>query len=399
VAAIEDFGGVVVAGAGPVGLFTALKLARNGVPVVVLEAESEISKSPRALGHRWPIPKALASISILEDAKKVGIMAHVNQYRTLAGDINRMPMALLDTEQEQPYDLLLGQDVLAEIIVDHLSRLPSSAVRRRHRVTDIVQDADTVTVLVDAQGEPRTLRAPWLIAADGARSTVRNALNLAFDGFTWPERFVATNVYYDFKAHGFDSANFLSDPVNWAIIIQINHQGLWRVAYGEDADISEDEVRRRVGDHYAAIMPGREKWELANIGSYRVHERCAASFRLGRVLLVGDAAHICNPIGGLGLAGGIVDAVALTNALLRVLNGDADDAIFDQYSTERRRTFLEFTSPTVSENKRRLSEQDPERRKRNLAGLRHVCADPELTRKALRLPSGLVSDLAKELLS
>jgi 2-polyprenyl-6-methoxyphenol hydroxylase-like FAD-dependent oxidoreductase len=326
-------------------------------------------------------------------------MAHVNQYRTLAGDINRMPMALLDTEQEQPYDLLLGQDVLAEIIVDHLSRLPSSAVRRRHRVTDIVQDADTVTVLVDAQGEPRTLRAPWLIAADGARSTVRNALNLAFDGFTWPERFVATNVYYDFKAHGFDSANFLSDPVNWAIIIQINHQGLWRVAYGEDAYISEDEVRRRVGDHYAAIMPGREKWELANIGSYRVHERCAASFRLGRVLLVGDAAHICNPIGGLGLAGGIVDAVALTNALLRVLNGDADDAIFDQYSTERRRTFLEFTSPTVSENKRRLSEQDPERRKRNLAGLRHVCADPELTRKALRLPSGLVSDLAKELLS
>ncbi len=398
-AAVEHFDGVVVAGAGPVGLFTALKLARNGVPVIVLEAESEVSKSPRALGHRWPIPKALASIGILEDAKKAGVMARVNQYRTLAGDINRMPMALLDTEREQPYDLLLGQDVLAEIILDHMRRLPQAAVRWRHRVTDVTQDADTVTISVDAEGEPQTLRARWLVATDGARSTVRNALDIAFEGFTWPERFVATNVYYDFKAHGFDSANFLSDPVNWAIIIQINHQSLWRVAYGEEADISEDEVRRRVGDHYAALMPGKEKWELANIGSYRVHERCAGRFRLGRVLLAGDAAHICNPVGGLGLAGGIVDAVALTNALLRVLNGDAGDAILDQYSNERRRTFLDFTSPTVSENKRRLSEPDPERRQRNLAGLRHVCADPDLTRKALRAPSGLVSDLAKELLS
>jgi 2-polyprenyl-6-methoxyphenol hydroxylase-like FAD-dependent oxidoreductase len=396
---VEDFDGIVVAGAGPVGLFIALKLARNGVPVVVLEADSEISKSPRALGYRWPVPKALASVGILEDARKVGVIGRDNQYRTLAGDINKMPISLLDTEKEQPYDLQLGQDILAEIILDHLTRLPNAAVRRRHRVTDVAQDADSVTVSIDAQGEPRALRARWLIGADGARSTVRNALNLAFDGFTWPERFVATNVYYDFKAYGFGSANFLSDPLNYAIVIQINDNSLWRIAYGEIAEISEAEVRRRVGDHYAAIMPGKEKWELVNIASYRVHERCAERFRVGRVLLAGDAAHICNPVGGLGLAGGIVDGVALSNALVRLLKRDATEAILDQYAEERRKVFLEFTSPTVSEYKRRLTEADPERRKQNLAGLRHVCADPELTRKALLAPCRLVSDLAREILT
>src|ERR1700683_4726870 len=178
---VEDFDGVVVAGAGPVGLFIALKLARNGVPVIVLEADSEISKSPRALGYRWPVPKALASVGVLEDARQGGVIGRDNQYRTLAGDVNKMPISLLDTEKEQPYDLQLGQDILAEIILDHLSPLPNALVRRRHRVTDVAQDANGVTVSIDAQGEPATLRGRWLIGADGARSTVRNALNVAFD--------------------------------------------------------------------------------------------------------------------------------------------------------------------------------------------------------------------------
>jgi 2-polyprenyl-6-methoxyphenol hydroxylase-like FAD-dependent oxidoreductase len=396
---VDDFDGIVVAGAGPVGLFIALKLARSGIPVLVLDAQLEVNTSPRALGHRWPIPKALAAVGVLDEAKKVGVIARANQYRTLAGDINRMPMTVLNTEREQPFDLLLGQDVLSKIILDHLRKLPRASVRWGHRVTALAQDADSVTINVDARGEAQTLRTRWLIGADGGRSTVRNSLNLAFDGFTWPERFVATNVYYDFAAYGFDSANFLSDPVNFAIVIKIGHRGLWRVAYGEEAEISEDEVRRRVGEHYAAIMPGKEKWELVNIGSYRIHERCAERFRVGRVLLAGDAAHICNPVGGLGLAGGIVDGVALSNALVQLIEGKASEAILDQYSDERRKTFLEFTSPTVSEYKRRLSEADPERRKQNLAGLRHVCATPELTRQALLAPSRLVSDLAKELLA
>jgi 2-polyprenyl-6-methoxyphenol hydroxylase-like FAD-dependent oxidoreductase len=122
-----------------------------------------------------------------------------------------------------------------------------------------------------------------------------------------------------------------------------------------------------------------------------VHQRAAGSFRAGRTLLAGDAAHVTNPCGGLGLTSGLLDAAHLGDALSAVVLGDAPDEALDEYAAERRRIFWEVTSPTASENKRRLAERDPERRRSDLERLRRLDADPAFQREVLLLPEQLRS--------
>jgi 2-polyprenyl-6-methoxyphenol hydroxylase-like FAD-dependent oxidoreductase len=181
----------------------------------------------------------------------------------------------------------------------------------------------------------------------------------------------------------------VSDPVNWAFIIQINKNGLWRLAYGEDASLPPDGVRERMSAHCQAILPDPvQPYELESISSYRIHERCASTFRAGRVLLAGDAAHICNPSGGYGLLGGIYDANALAISLIAVLQGARDETILDRYADERRTIFLEKTSPRAAQFKSGM--MDSEGIKQLHASASRAAADPAVMREFVSLPQDLV---------
>lgn len=255
----ELFEGVLIAGAGPVGLLTALRLARAGIPIAIIEAEPAIIASPRAIVYHPPTIKLLDELGVFEDAKAIGIVKHDYQFRERdTGAITRMNSALLVGHTDYPFNLHLGQHELAEIILKHLSRLPGIEVRWNSRVQAVTQESGRVTVTVEAGSGTYDVSTPWLLAADGARSGVRRVLGLEFAGHTWPDRFMATNIYYDFEAHGFAQANFIIDPVNWAIIPKINAAGLWRVTYGKSADIPEDEALRRVPDRIRTLLPGPE---------------------------------------------------------------------------------------------------------------------------------------------
>jgi 2-polyprenyl-6-methoxyphenol hydroxylase-like FAD-dependent oxidoreductase len=191
-------------------------------------------------------------------------------------------------------------------------------------------------------------------------------LGLEFEGFTWPDRFVATNIEYNFLDHGFANANMLVDPVNWAVVGRLGRENLWRLTYGEDADLDEATILTRLPERFAKILPDpSEPYRIDNFSPYRVHQRCAPSFRVERVLLAGDAAHACNPCGGLGLTGGVIDADALSDTLGAVILGKAKEEVLDFYSRERRRVFLEVASPLSTNFKRLLSESDPARREQD----------------------------------
>jgi 2-polyprenyl-6-methoxyphenol hydroxylase-like FAD-dependent oxidoreductase len=315
---------------------------------------------------------------LLSDALAVGVIKRANQFRRPASHaVDVMSLAIFDSADERRFDLHLGQDSLSEIILRHLERLPHATVRWSSRVTGVAQADDGVSVAVDTREGPGRVPGDWLIGADGSHSVVRRQLGLKFDGRTWPDRFVATNVYFDFEAHGFGRATFVRDPANWAIIIKIRPDGLWRVAYGEEGTLTEEEVRARIGQRYRDILPGNDRYQLEAVASCRVHERCAGTFRAGRVLLAGDAAHICNPAGGFGLMGGLVDTNALSWALAAHLSGKEGEEIVDHYAQERRSIFLQATSPLASEFKRVLSEADPEKMRRDDDNIRRACSDPE----------------------
>lgn len=388
----EDIQGAVIAGGGPVALVTGLMLARAGVRVTVLEAEPAIVPSPRAIVYHAPTVAVLDRLGVLQDATRQGILKQDYHFRSVRGEIHaRLDMAVLDGHTDYPYNLHLGQDLLAAILREHLLASGMADLRWGHRVRSVRNEPDKVLVDVETAEGLRRLRTAWLVGADGARSAVRQSLGLAFDGITWPERFVAINLRHDFESHGWARANFVIDPQDWAIVPVLDRHTGWRVTYGESADLPLESVAQRAPERLARILPGGDPAAIDLIAPYRVHQRCAESFRVGRVLLAGDAAHITNPCGGLGLTSGILDAEHLGLALAAVMQGGADERILDCYAAERRRIFLEVASPAASENKRRLAEADPGRRAADLARLKRLNADQDFQRETLLATTLLVS--------
>lgn len=354
---------VVIVGAGPVGFLTALGLAQKGIEVTIIDSEPAIVRSPRAAVYFHTTLAILDKLGLLEEVEAIGYRNSCFAMRWPArGEVIRTDMRdNPEPGQRITHNLHFGQHLLAELIMRHLQGLPNARVRFNHRLTGLDQDGDGVRLDVETPAGPTQFRADWVVGADGARSTVRRLLGLEFEGHTWPERFVATNIEFDFTPHGYADANMVVDPVDWAVIAKLNRDNLWRVTYGEDASLDEAAILERLPERFARILPPGASYRIDNFSPYRVHERCATSFRAGRVLLAGDAAHACNPCGGLGLTTGVIDADALIAVLGAVILGEASEDVLDFYAQERRRVFLEVTSPLASNFKRMLSERDPVR--------------------------------------
>ncbi len=256
----------------------------------------------------------------------------------------------------------------------------------------LAQDAAGVAATVQTTVGERDLNAAWVVGADGARSTVRKLLGLDFEGFTWPERFVSTNLRCDFEVHGYPRSTMQIDPVHGAIIVKIDDGGLWRCTYSELASLPEETVGDRIPEHYAALLPSGEPWELVQFAPYSMHQRSAEAYRVGRVVLAGDAAHATNPVGGFGLTSGLFDSFALQDVLAEVVVNRASDALLDEWAQERRQIFTEVASPQAGENKRLIfSEPDPERRRQDVDAIKRVVADPEKLRERLHFTRKLES--------
>jgi 3-(3-hydroxy-phenyl)propionate hydroxylase/6-hydroxy-3-succinoylpyridine 3-monooxygenase len=300
-------------------------------------------------------------------------------------------MEVLAADTPHPYNLHLSQDRLADIAMRKLRNLSNATVRFGARLEKLQQDADGVTVSVATARETLELRARWVIGADGAGSTVRRLLDLSFDGITWPERFVATNVYCDFERYGYARATFVIDEGCGAVIVILNNEGLWRCTYMEDAALPEETFLERLPQIYRAIVPDQGSYRLERAAPYRMHQRSAQRYRVGRVILAGDAAHVTNPTGGLGLTSGLLDSYALYPALAAVVLEGADDAVLDRYAAARRDIFVNRVSPQATANKRLVFHANGGGREleQALAVLRRLASDPEFRRQRLMFTKSL----------
>lgn len=363
----ENKSQVVVVGAGPVGLLVALTLARRSIKVTILEKCADVDDSPRAMAFQPCAVAEMMELGIFDDVQAACIPdATISWWRARTDETDHKHLATIstsdnvksDTEKKALSGLNIGQDVLSRILLQHLSRLTNVEVLWNHTVVDLVQMDELVQVnyqlmISDKVASEHSLIADWVIGADGARSAVRKSIGVGFEGFTWPkEEFVASNVFYPFEKYGFTSRNFVIDGVNWAIVAKIRDDNLWRVAFGTTPGTSEEDIRAHLQDRYRYIFPGPATgWKLQRLNKYRPHQRCVTSMRVGRVLLVGDAAHLNNPIGGLGLTTGILDAGPLGRALAAVLSG-APTSLLDTWAQARRETWWSATNKQSIEFKR-----------------------------------------------
>jgi 2-polyprenyl-6-methoxyphenol hydroxylase-like FAD-dependent oxidoreductase len=386
---VED---VIIVGGGPTGFICALGLAQAGVRVTVIEAEPRIVDSPRAAVYHWSVVEGLERLGIRAEVESTGLTKQ--DYTYLVHNTREridFSLAVLNGRTPYPYNIHLGQHRLAEIALRRLERHSRATVRFNTRLMQLAQDDDGVTLQVMTPEGAREMRAGWVIGADGAGSTVRRQLALDFAGMTWPERFVATNLYFDFEQYQYARATFLIDDRYGAVIAKLDNQGLWRCTYMEDASLPEESVRERLPRVYDAILPGAD-YSIERVTPYRMHQRSAPRYRVGRVLLVGDAAHVTNPTGGLGLTSGLFDCFALYPALSAVLSG-ADVTILDRYSDSRRDIFLNRISPQSVANKKLIYHANGggEHLAAALVGLRRLQTDPDFVLQRLYFLKSLES--------
>jgi 2-polyprenyl-6-methoxyphenol hydroxylase-like FAD-dependent oxidoreductase len=385
---------VIVVGGGPVGFITALGLAQAGVRVSVLESESRVPDAPRAAVYHWSVIDGLERLGIREEVERAGFPRQDYTYLVLrTGERIAYSMDVLEGLTPYPYNLHLGQHRLAEIALRRLAGYSNAAVRFDTRLTRLRQDADGVTVHATTPDGEEEMRTKWLIGADGAASTVRHQLGLNFEGMTWPERFIATNVFFDFDRHGYARGTFQVDQDLGAVVAKLDNTGLWRCTYMEDASLPEGTFRERLPRKYAAMFPGIEDYTIDRAAPYKMHQRSAPAYRVGRVVLEGDAAHVTNPTGGYGLTSGLLDSFALYPALTAVILDGAHPAVLDRYSDSRREIFLNRVSPQAVANKQLIFHANGggERLEETLATLRRLPTDRDFLLQRLMFLKSLQS--------
>jgi 3-(3-hydroxy-phenyl)propionate hydroxylase len=358
---------VFIAGAGPVGLTAAASLARTGVPVTVFEAGHDLSEESRASTFHPPTLDMLDDLGAADALIGQGLVAPQFQYRSRQhGILGRFDFGAIADVTRHPYRVQCEQSKLTRILHERLQHSGDLRIEFGTRVRVVTQDDAAVHMTVDRNGTAETRSGRWLIGADGARSDVRRALDIAFDGFTWPERFLVVSTPYDFyqAIPGLESVTYVADPERWHFLLQI--PGLWRVMFPIRPDESDEQaLSPEFAQHLmAGIIPGVSGYDIAHTTLYKVHQRVAATFRSGRAFLAGDAAHINNPLGGMGMNGGIHDAINLTGRLAEVWHGRKPDGELDRYDRQRRLVTLEYIEQQSIQNKRNLESTGSEFKER-----------------------------------
>ena len=393
---------VLVVGGGPVGVVTALACAQRGFRVTLLEAEDKVDASPRAATTHPSTLEIIAGLGLFQRFVAEGLVARHFQFwdrvtRTLICEFDH---DVLRDETPYPFVVQTEQHKLANLGIEELRGRTDCAVHFSMRVTNLEQDADGVQVFAQGPDGPRKFGAHWVVGADGGRSTVRKLLGIEFEGYTWPERFIVLTTTDDFqRVLGCCYRSYFADPVEWTNLFKVtgdDYKGRWRAVFPTRADETDEEalsdtaVRARMG----RVLPSAENFAVVHRNLYKVHQRVAANFRKGRVFLAGDAAHVNNPIGGLGLNCGIHDALELAETLRAVALEGVDAGLLDRYEHRRRPLNIQYVQEQTIANKKRLEERDPHARVARFAELRAIAADPERHKQFL-MRTSLIESVRK----
>ncbi|MBX9845233.1 MAG: FAD-dependent monooxygenase [Xanthobacteraceae bacterium] len=384
---------VLIAGAGPVGLTAALLLGSKGIPITVLEAEDAISEELRASTFHPPTLDMMAPFGITARMLEAGLICPTWQIRLHpSGDRAVFDLSVLKDESDHPYRLQCEQSKYCHLVLDAVKKLPSVDVRFGAAVTGLEQSADGVTVFAGEQ----QWTADYVIGADGARSAVRRAIGVELSGDIYPETTILATTLYPFheKLEGLSNVSYCWKPDGTFSLLRL--PGVWRVSlYARDGQTPEQALEDEAQQELLHdIVPDAGRIEVLETRPYRIHKRLASTYRKGRVLLAGDAAHLNSPSGGMGMNGGIHDAFSLSEKLIAVLQDGADDSLLDRYERQRRPIAEEEIIQQAHRNRTRMQERDPARRRALLEDLQKTINDPTKL-KAYLLKSSMIDGLRR----
>ena len=381
---------VLIAGAGPVGLVSALNLATAGISVTVFERHTAPQEDLRASTFHPPTLDMLARFGISEELVSQGLVARYTQQRDRKeGLIAEFDMALLEGETQHPFRLQCEQWKLNTSLLDRLALMPHVTIILGAELQSVEQDDNSVTAKVKIDGKIASFTGNYLIGADGASSAVRQSLGIEFEGFTYPERFLSISTDFEYADHlpRLSYVNYVSDPDEWCVLLRV--PTLWRVLFPTKQEETDEEVMtdESVQARLQNLLPKETAYNVVHRTLYKVHQRVAKEFRRGRVVLAGDAAHINNPIGGMGMNGGVQDAFNLSDKLVEILTSSASPDLLDRYERQRRAVAIEYINANTARNKKNIEERDPDARRKTQSELRIIAANPAAAKDYLRKTS------------
>ena len=382
-------GRIIVAGGGPVGLIAGLVLARAGVDVTLFDIGDILHQHPRAATIHPATLDILDDLGVYQRIEPLGIVCPVVNYYDQQELLASFDHGILAGETRHPWVLQCEQDKLSRVLFDMAKDVPKLEIRTETEVVDCAQSADAVDVEVRSpQGKHERIRGRYLIGADGARSTVRRCIGVEFGGFTYGERFMIIGTPYDFSQAGYAYRNYISDPVEWYNLFKIawnGPPGVYRLVVPLKLNevLDDDRMLETCQRKFQRFHPRSEPYEIVIYDSYVVHQRVAATFRRGRVILAGDAAHLNSPIGAMGMNSGIHDAVSLATNMLRVLHEEENEGALDRYVRQRRHVAVEHVQSATIANKKNMEQGDPETRRKYREEMKRASEDPVLAKKFL----------------
>ncbi|MCU1442146.1 MAG: FAD-binding monooxygenase, partial [Cryobacterium sp.] len=328
---------VVVIGAGPVGLITALGLHHYGVPVVLLEEDAELSKDTKAgtvLTRTLEVIARFGAIGpVLRDALRIDEIGDID--RPTGRARTSVKTSALAEDTRLPFVVNIPQDILEAALEEALADVGPEILRLSNKVVGFEQHDDRVSLRVQSAGGPYTVDAAYVLACDGGRSGTRAALGIEVDGMTLEERYMLVDLKVDLDLQNprdYPYLAYFSDPDEWMILVRQPH--CWRFLFPLKAGLEQPgiEALRDKALHFIGEV---DDVEILGSNIYTVHQRVARQWRDRRVFLMGDAAHLITPMWALGLNTGALDASNLPWRITWVLRGWASPALLDGYELEQ----------------------------------------------------------------
>jgi 3-(3-hydroxy-phenyl)propionate hydroxylase len=392
---------VVVVGAGPVGLCLALALAQAGIPVCLIEQLGDhnvLEQVPRAGTNHPATLEMFHRIGLYRRLEPRGIVAPLFHYWDRRDNALIAAFDHVHLKNDTPFPYVLQCERI-KIVEEAMALAKQNALidlRLLTTFTGFVQHADRVAArVIGPAGEEEEIGGAFLVSCEGARSVVRKELGVEFEGFTYSDRTLNIEVAYDFRQHGYAERNYISDPDEWSNLFHWKGPpDRWRVHFPTAPDDDPEAITHpaEIQARLQRFLPTGRDFDIVATNLYTVHQRVAARFRVGRVLLAGDAAHVNSPIGAMGMNSGIHDAFNLADKLIAILRGDASPDVLDRYERQRRHVAVQHTQAQTIRNKRLLAERDPAVRRRNHEELRRTAEDPARAREFL-LRTSLIASL------
>lgn len=326
---------VAIAGAGPVGLTLAVALAERGVPVTLFEKREGLSRASKASTFHPSTLEILDALGVLAPVIHKGWRADRIQYRQAKGGVlAEFDLAVLGQETKFPFRLHLEQSEITPGLVARLRSFPHASIQFEAELADFIEHASGVTLTLNTPQGLETAQAAYLVGADGARSRVRELLEIPFDGEDYPNRVLRLMTKTDLSAFapGLAPVTYVFDGE--ASMSLLRMPDVWRIIFrvppteSDEQAQSPEAINRRLNRFFGV---GTEAIALEGMDIYAVAKRMAQRYRQGRALLAGDAAHLTNTRGGMNMNCGIHDAYALAETLA----GPCAEADLDRYAETR----------------------------------------------------------------